>query len=78
MVGWRTSGEDCECNRAGYITNYSQFGRQYGHANVFVDNGPMTYDGLGYTCVYTSDEGVLRSSLASAWTRDMEGWLFIR
>ena len=78
MVGWRTVEENCTCDRTGYLSNYSQFGRQYPHANVFIANEIMNSDGSGYTCVYTPNDGVLRSSLASAWTQTIDGWFLIR
>ena len=72
--GWKTSLPFTELYRSGYVVDFQLFGKTYSRLNVVVDDTDMQVDGPGKTFLYSIEEGIVRSSSASAWTGHGWGW----
>lgn len=74
IIGWMTSWEYIEDDRELFTTDYKLFDSTYDRLNVYINNQAMAGDGPGNTCVYSKEEGVIRSVIYSWWTGEGYGW----
>ncbi|HLP96590.1 MAG TPA: hypothetical protein VK168_21255 [Saprospiraceae bacterium] len=74
IVGWMTDLPYCECDRKGFVKNYTQFGRIYPSLNMLMHNSPMSFDGPGLTFIYSANDGIVRFSIYSWWTQSGYGF----
>lgn len=74
IEGWMTNLPYCECDRQGFVKNYTLFGRIYPRLNLVMQNSPMALDGSGTTIVYTKSDGIVRFSTYSWWTQGGYGF----
>ncbi|MBL7873026.1 MAG: hypothetical protein JNM78_15525 [Cyclobacteriaceae bacterium] len=58
-----------------YTINYTQFGEHFDSLSNYFDYTEMSFDGHGYTYIYTSDTGFTRIAWISAWNIwTADGW----
>ncbi len=75
MKGWKTSLPYAENYRTAYTKNYNLLGITYPHLNVVINNtGMQTQSGLGNTHIYSSANGLVRSTQYNRYTQQGYGW----
>jgi hypothetical protein len=66
---------DLDCSACvGYIEDYQQLGTDYPRLNVWLNNEGTFVDGPGYTYLYNSRDGLVRSLVFNPWTSRSGGW----
>ena len=74
IKGWKTSLNECGCEKKVFTQDYKLFDQQYDHLNIYLNNTALAVDGEGFTYVYNQSDGIVRQSIYSPWTGSGAGW----
>jgi hypothetical protein len=74
ITGWKTSVFYMERDSMFFTRNYSLFDNEYERLNVAIYNKQLGSDGLGYTYIYNTEEGIIKSSRYLFFTKSGIGW----
>ena len=74
IEGWKCKVPFTKNKIKGFTTNYNPFGERYKKLNVLIDNEPMKEGHPGQTFLFSSENGLVRSTQYSAQTGNGFGW----
>jgi len=74
IEGWKCKIPFSKNKIKGFTTNYNPFGERYRKLNVLIDNEPMQEGHPGQTFLFSSQNGLVRSTQYSAQTGNGFGW----
>ena len=57
-----------------FISNHTQFDRQYERLNAMFDWTPTYVDGPGHFTAYSEAAGIVRAFTLNPWTGSVVGW----
>ena len=60
--------------QTGFISNHTQFDRQYERLNAMFDWTPTYVDGPGHFTAYSEAAGIVRAFTLNPWTGSVVGW----